>query len=140
MNITSKVTIFVFSVILVITLGCDDDRPTRLQQPLIDGYTLYTTVRDSIKGTPIDSVEVLFAWRSPQPIKYCRLCVWTDENGEFKWMGFPGTGPSGEMFRFVKDGYITKDIDVEASAIREKICRYRLEVLLISNSEKTLSN
>ena len=96
--------------------------PTRA---IVDGYTLQgvVTARD---GAPLRDVSVLLGREGSSEF---HPFATTGADGAFQFQPAPATGPSTEVFRFEKPGFVARE-EFARTATRLEPYRYRLEVEL----------
>ena len=96
--------------------------PTRA---IVDGYTLQgvVTARD---GAPLRDVSVLLGREGSSEF---HPFATTGADGAFLFQPAPATGPSTEVFRFEKPGFVARE-EFARTATRLEPYRYRLEVEL----------
>ena len=96
--------------------------PTRA---IVDGYTLQgvVTARD---GAPLRDVSVLLGREGSSEF---HPFATTGADGAFLFQPAPATGPSTEVFRFEKPGFVARE-EFARTATRVEPYRYRLEVEL----------
>ena len=103
----------------IVAQGCES--------PVIDyGYQLEGVVSDSQTLQPISLVEVSLGFDDSRPFQQLML---TGDDGRYFYEALGPMRPSSERFRFVKQGYRTREV-LGAEAIREAAVPYRLDVLL----------
>lgn len=113
---------FVAACAAALLIGACGKATTR---PIVDGYTLQgvVTARD---GTPLRDVSVLLGWEGSSEFHSFAM---TGDDGAFLFKPSPATGPSTEVFRFEKPGFVTREV-LARTATRLEAYRYRLEVEL----------
>ena len=103
-------------------IGACSKGPTRA---IVDGYTLdgVVTARD---GAPLRDVSVLLGREGSSEF---HPFATTGADGAFLFQPAPATGPSTEVFRFEKPGFVARE-EFARTATRVEPYRYRLEVEL----------
>lgn len=114
------------AVAVLVSAGCSEHE----QRPLADGYTLHGVLLHAETGDPLEDVEVLVGWEGS--LEFDPFAV-TDQDGEFIFQPSPNSGPSGELFRFVKPGFVSRDV-LARTAVRLEEPRYLLAVRFESES------
>jgi hypothetical protein len=77
-------------------------------------------------GAPLRDVSVLLGREGSSEF---RPFAMTDDDGAFLFQPAPATGPSTEIFRFEKPGFVAQEV-LARTATRLEPYRYRLEVEL----------
>ena len=113
---------FLAACAAALLIGACSKGPTR---PIADGYTLHgvVTARD---GAPLRDVSVLLGREGSSEF---HPFATTGADGAFLFQPAPATGPSTELFRFEKPGFVAREVFAR-TATRLEAYRYRLEVEL----------
>lgn len=98
---------------------------SKATSPIVDGYTLHGVVTAQ-DGAPLRDVSVLVGREGSTEFHSFAM---TGDKGGFLFQPSPATGPSAELFRFEKPGFVTREV-LARTATRLEPYRYHLVVAL----------